>query len=283
MTAGATRPVGVEELRRAWRALQAGQFRAHHRPVAARPDTIHATLDQHWAPAETTLTVVGCVGQSGASTVALALATAAGDARVIECCPATASGLAAATTAELGTSPRGWTLGRRGRVSIARTTEVHLTATHLTAADLPLPDEPTTDPDLTVLDVGWDLGYVLATPGWLSDHLRRAGPVIVTTTATIPGLRRLETALTLLGPDRALVAVLGPTRRRWPRHLNAALGPHATARDNAGLLTVIPTDKHLATRGLDSTPLAPSLLRAAENLLHLTVAETGPAHEGTPA
>lgn len=286
-TGTADRPVGVDELRRAWHALQEGQFRGHHHPrEQRRTDASHP--DQDWAPVETTLPVVGCVGQSGASTLALALATAAGDARVIECAPATASGLVAAATAELGLSPHGWTLGRRGRVSIARTTPAHPTPAHSTAAhpalaDLPHPDDPGTGIDLTVLDIGSDLDHVLATPGWLRDHLLQPGPVIVTTTATIPGLRRLETTLTLLGPDRAVVAVLGPPRRRWPRHLTAALGPHATARDRVGLLTVIPTDKHLSTRGLDATPLPPSLLRAAESLLHLTVGSAGPTPERTPA
>ena len=275
-TTTTNRPVGVDELRRAWHALQEGQFRGRRQPIPQRRAAAASQPDRDWEPVETILPVVGCVGQCGASALALALATAAGGARVIECCTATASGLASAATAELGRSPNGWTLGRRGRVSIARTTGVQLGAD-----ELPTPDEPATTPALTVLDVGWELGHALATPGWLRDQLRHAETVIAATTATIPGLRRLETALSLLGPGRTVVAVLGPARRRWPRHLSAALGPQATAADQAGLLIAVAADKHLATRGLDSSALPASLLHAAENLLRHTGAG-GPDQKGQP-
>jgi len=95
------------------------------------------------------------------------------------------------------------------------------------------------------------------------------------------GSGKTMTALSLLGPERSVVAVLGPARRRWPRHLSAALGPQATARDRAGLLIAIAADKHLTTRGLDSSALPASLLHAAENLLRHTGAR-GPDQKGQP-
>ena len=209
--------------------------------------------------------MIGCLPQAGATTIALAIATSVGDARVVECCPATASGLIAASTAELGTSASGWALGRRDRVGIARTTGVHLAID-----ELPAPGVPAARTDLTVLDVGWDLGQVLRTPGWVRDQVTGAGDVVVVTTATVPGLRRLETALMLLDRASALVAVRGPDRRRWPGWLAAALGPGARAAQRTGRLLVVPHDKHLALAGIEPAPLPASLLRAAEDLRRRT-------------
>ncbi|MBK8460747.1 MAG: hypothetical protein IPL43_11675 [Micropruina sp.] len=269
MTATAARPVSVDELRRAWQAVQDGQFRGLHRVTGRRPPTTGSPPDgMAWAPAEPVVPVVGCVGRAGASTLALALATRAGDARVVECCTAAGSGLSTAVTAELGTSPTGWVLGRRDRVWVARTDRAVLGA-----GELAVPDDPVTAVTVTVVDVGWDLDQVLATPGWLADRVCRAQTVVAVTPATIPGVRRLETALTLLGPARVVVAVVGTTRRRWPRALTAALGPHAGACDRAGRLVAITTDRRLAVRGLDSAPLPASLLRAADTLLRLTAAD----------
>lgn len=123
------RPVSVDELARAWHAIQDGQFRRRpDRQQPPRPAPPGRTTGHRWTPTGTVLPVLGCVGQAGASTLAMAIATAAAPARVIECCSATATGLAAAATAELGTSERGWSLGRREQVWIARTTRAHLGA-----------------------------------------------------------------------------------------------------------------------------------------------------------
>ncbi|MEJ7742393.1 MAG: hypothetical protein WKF73_07505 [Nocardioidaceae bacterium] len=139
----------------------------------------------------------------------MAIATAAdGPARVIECSPITASGLAAASTAELGVHVSGWVQGTRDQVVLERTGMV-LVGVH----EVPEPSEPERDVHLTVLDVGWELGQVMATPSWLSEHLRAAPLVVLVTVATIPGLSRLEGALGLLGPGRAVVAVRVPRRK----------------------------------------------------------------------
>jgi len=262
-----TRPVGVDELRRAWRAVQVGQFRARpgHPTAPGSAGRCAAPQLTTWKPMEVVLPVVGCLPQAGTSSIALAIATVAGSARVIECCTATASGLAAAATAELGTTTTGWTIGRRGQVAIVR-----LTGVHLTLAELPTPDEPHLATGLAVLDVGWELGQVLATPSWVSQQVTNAARVVVVTTATVPGLRRLETALALLDRDRTVVAVLGPERRRWSHELAAAAGPAGQALERAGLLVSVPHSKRLALRGIDSSPLPSPLLRAAQTLLRHT-------------
>ena len=65
----------VAELREAWRAIEGGEFA--HGPRSAPTARSAATV---WTPAasERVVAVVGCAGGVGASTVALALATAAG-------------------------------------------------------------------------------------------------------------------------------------------------------------------------------------------------------------
>ena len=264
----ATRPVGVDELRRAWHALQDGQFRTRaprppQAPSARRPEVPASA----WKPTEPVLPVIGCVGQAGATTAAVALATVVGAARVLECCTATSSGLTAAPTAELGRSEHNWTVGRRERVWLARSSEVLLDP-----SETPLPDSPPTGTELTVLDVGWDLGQVLAGDSWLRDQVTAAPTVIAVTTPTIPGLRRLELALTMLTPARVVVALIGSHPRRWPRPVTASLGPLTATALKANLLVDLPSDKGLALRGLDSSPLPTSLLKAAENLLQQAAA-----------
>ena len=66
-----TRPVGVDELRRAWHALQEGQFRTRaprppQAPSARRPEVPASA----WKPTEPVLPVIGCVGKAGATTAA---------------------------------------------------------------------------------------------------------------------------------------------------------------------------------------------------------------------
>lgn len=250
-----TRPVGVDELLRAHRSLMAGDFRRH--PPRPRSHTV-------WNPAEPVLPVVGAAGGTGSSTLALALATAAGG-RVVECASLTASGLVAAPTAELGRHDSGWLQGTRGTVLIERP------AAFLDAlADLPAPTTPNDTPPLTVVDVAWELGQVLATPSWVADLLRHSPSVVVTATATIPGLRRLEAALSMLAHTISVAAVLGPRRKKWPRAVALSAGPLTTALISGGRLIEIPTDARLSARGLDSRTLPTSLLHAATDLLHLT-------------
>jgi hypothetical protein len=260
----ATRPaVSVAELQRAWHAVKSGQFR---RAVQAESLTapFRARTVPSWTPGgdERVLPVVRCAGAYGATTFALALATVAETvARVVECSSVTASGLAAASTAELGAHSSGWVQGSRGDVLLQRT-GVALASLHDVPS--PMPAEKST---LTVLDVGWELGQVLNTPSWLAAQLSQAAAVIVVTCATVPGLRHLEGALALLDGTSTVVAVVGPPRKRWPKPVQHTAGVLTRAADQAGRVVVIPWDPRLAVAGLDSTPLPATLLDAAAAVL----------------
>ncbi|KGN41033.1 hypothetical protein [Knoellia aerolata] len=250
-----SRPVGVDELRRAYWAVQAGTFRRGHRVRRPTPG---------WTPSAPVLAVVGACAGTGASTLALALATAAETARVVECASPTAAGLSAAATAELGRDPDGWVRGARDAVLIERPADV-LGGPH----EVPHP-RPSEHNGLMVVDVAWELGTVLAGHGWLTDLLEGPGPVVLTAPATVPGLRRLDAALGLLAHARPVVALLGPRRRALPRHIASALAALSRSHDLAGRVVEVPADTRLRTCGVDSTPLPQGLLRAATELLALT-------------
>jgi hypothetical protein len=260
----ATRAVGVDELRRAWCAVQEGQFlvpRPMDRGTVPRPTASAVADDRTWRPGESVLPVVGCLPQAGATSLALAIATHNSPARVIECSSPTASGLAGAATAELGTTSSGWIVGRRDQVHLARP------SAHPGAGELPLPDDAAAGTTLSVLDVGWELGQLLALRGWLSATVYAAPQVVLVAAATVPGLRRLENALTMLDPARPVVAVRGPDLRRWPRELTAAMGPATRNQHRTGRWVAVSHDNRLAIRGIDSTPLPPALVTAARDVL----------------
>jgi hypothetical protein len=261
----ATRPaVSVAELQRAWHAVKSGQFRRAVQGNTPITQSLREGIVPSWTPDrdEHVLPVVRCAGAYGATTFALALATAADtDARVVECSSATTSGLAAASTAELGAHPSGWVQGSRGDVLLQRADHA-LASVH----DIP-PPMPATKTTLTVLDVGWELGQVLNTASWVAAQLSQAAAVIVVTCATIPGLRHLEGALALLQGSPTVVAVVGPPRKRWPKPVQHSAGALTRAADHAGRLVVIPWDPRLAVAGLDSTPLPATLLDAAAAVL----------------
>ncbi len=291
MTAAPTHPatqpraaVSVQELKQAWQAVQAGQFRRHPseppatRAAGADPGHTSGTLGQAWEPSEAVLPVVGCAGSVGASTIALALATAAiGPTRVVECCTVTASGLAAASTAELGQHPTGWVQGTRDHVLLERGSDVFIGPD-----EVPIPADTPHPVTLTVLDVGWELGQLLASPSWLADRLLQARHVVAVTTATIPGMRRLEGALALLDGVPVVAAVLGPRRRKWPRGVEHGMGALTRRLDQEGCLHQIPLDRDLANRGLDSQALPPPVLTAAGHLLHAAT-EAGATTKGNPS
>jgi hypothetical protein len=262
-----TRPAAsVAELQRAWRALQAGQFRQTvHASSTSDPRSLAPTIPS-WTPTggEQVLPVVRCASAQGATTFALALATAAnGGARAVECSSATSSELAAGSTAELGVHPSGWAQGTRGDVLLQRASGM-LPGVH------EVPPPPAAEKiTLTVLDVGWELGHVLNTPSWVGTQVRQATAVVVVTRATVPGLRHLESGLALLGRSRPLVAVVGPPRKRWAKAVRHSAGALTRAADRAGQLVVVPWDRRLAVAGLDSTPLPPALLDAAAAVLTL--------------
>lgn len=280
-----SRPVSVEELKQAWAAVQAGQFRRNQLSAVATADPSSARRPQPpttWAPAtgERVVPVVGAAGSVGATTVALALALAAENAdrpaRVVECSPVTASGLAAASTAELGVHESGWRQGTRDNVLLERGGDV------LVGVDeVPTPTRPERPFALTVLDVAWELGQVLATPSWLGDSVRAVPAVVVVAPATVPGFRRLEVALDLLGVDRVVTAVVGPRRKKWPKGIEHGTGLHTRRLLSTDRLVEVPADRTLAVAGIDPNPLPAPMLTAAGRLLDRADRLT-PAPDTTP-
>ncbi|WGY04969.1 hypothetical protein QI633_27290 (plasmid) [Nocardioides sp. QY071] len=267
-TQTSSRPVGVDELKRAWQALNAGEFRTG--PGAGKgPRGRGTAAEDDWTPAdgEHTIAVIGSAGSVGASTVALATGlAAAAPVRVIECCSVTASGLAAASTAELGLHPTDWRQGKRDHVLLERASEV------LAGVDeVPLPTDAEHDTQLTILDIGWEAGQLLATYCWLAEAVRTADQVVLVTTATVPGMRRAGVVMDLLAghwqPEQITLAIRGPRRKKWPRGLEHAGGPAVRRALDADRCVEIPEDRELAVNGLDSRPVPAPLISAARQLL----------------
>jgi len=267
-TQTSSRPVGVDELKRAWQALNAGEFRTG--PGAGKgPRGRGTAAEDDWTPAdgEHTIAVIGSAGSVGASTVALATGlAAAAPVRVIECCSVTASGLAAASTAELGLHPTDWRQGKRDHVLLERASEV------LAGVDeVPLPTDAEHDTQLTILDIGWEAGQLLATDCWLAEAVRTADQVVLVTTATVPGMRRAGVVMDLLAghwqPEQITLAIRGPRRKKWPRGLEHAGGPAVRRALDADRGVEIPEDRDLAVNGLDSRPVPAPLISAARQLL----------------
>ncbi len=259
----------VVELQRAWRALKAGVF--------TDPPPVDASTNgapRVWVPeaAERVLPVVGATRGAGATVVALALATVAAPARVVECTGLVTAGLVAAPTAELGV--RGpWVRGSRMDVIVERLQDTWTDPTRV-----PFPSLLDRISRLTVLDVSWDPTLLIATPTWLTQMLIDAPTVVVVGTATVPGLRRLENAVGLLGAVRCVATVLGPPVRRWPRTL--ALGTHLKGLAAAGRLLEIPVVPRLQLAGIDADDLPASLLTAAQRVVAAT--ELDPQSKETP-
>lgn len=255
--------VAVDELALAYRAAVNGEFRNGHRQTtatataAARGSRPVASWEP--GPAEQVLLVAGSMGSAGTSTIALAVASSAGTARVVECCTVASSGLAAASSAELGVTADGWVQGSRGPVLIERRGD------RVPAVDLLPCPAPSTAP-VTVLDCSWDLDLLLASGGWLGELARTLPTVAVVTRPTIPGLRRLEAAIGLLGEPRVQAVVVG-VDRRWPRHAEQGMGV-ATRRLRAeGRLVGVPTDPKLAGDGVTPDALPAAVLAAGSDLL----------------
>jgi hypothetical protein len=248
--------MGLVELRRAYQAAAAGEFavprtsQAQNRPRQAA----------EWVPgaSEAVRVVLGAHAGAGASTVALAMASAAGQARVVECCTVAASGFAGAADAELGVTPAGWAQGSRGPVLIER----H--AGHLASPEvLPVP-EPTDKP-LTVVDASFDAAMLADSLGWLSD-LVRSQPAVVVARPTVPGLRRLECVLDVLGQQRCTPVLVG-VAKRWPRWLEQSAGPRVRDLHTANRIVTVPFDASLAQMGLTPDALPAPIVAAGRELI----------------
>lgn len=190
----------------------------------------------------------------------------------------TATGLAAYATAEMGDTDQGWLRGTRGAVVLEHNNKVIPAP-----GDLPHP-APDSEVDLTVVDVGWEAGAVYATRGWLSPAVFASPQLVVATTATVPGMRRLESALHLLSPNvQVVVPVLGPRLRRWPREVTHSMGERTRTLADDRALVEVPRDPRLAVGGLDDSPLPAGVLAAAGQILQqLTEPLDIPPTKGQP-
>lgn len=160
-TQAATRPVGVDELKRAWQAVNAGDFRTGHRVISKPRGRVTTDELEVWSRAtgEHTIAVLGAIGSAGASTVALAAGLAAvSPVRILECCSVSTSGLTAASTAELGLHADRWRQGKRDHVVLERASEILAAVDHV-----PVPTDAVHENQLTILDVGWEVGQLLGT------------------------------------------------------------------------------------------------------------------------
>lgn len=253
-------PVAIDELRAAYRAVQEGVFRTVTVPVAqAAPAKTSPEGQAVWEPSGRVLLVAGCMGSAGASTIALALATSAGDARVVECCTVASSGLCGATSAELGTV-NGWVSGRRDLVVIERRGD-----RIASLANMPIP-APSGKP-ITVLDSSFDIDVLAADDGWLGEVFRTAPLVVLVTRGTLPGLRRLDAAVELAGAERSVAVVIG-VGKRWPKALAQALTPALRRLRTADRLVSVPTASVLALGGLTPDPLPTAVMAAAADIVN---------------
>jgi hypothetical protein len=255
----ATRPMPIGELVNAWLALQRGDFR--HGQAASRPRSTAGTALHPWlpCPGEAPVLVVGCGGSVGASTLAFLLASAAQRGRVVECAPAISSGLAGASTAELGEAASGWTQGRRGDLLIQRRLD-HPAGPG--AVPPPLTGNPG---DLTVIDGWWPLRDLLAATGWLADLARTCPRIVLVAPGSIPGTRHLETDLRAAGAERCRAVLTGV--RQLPRPVEHSLGPLARSLRDSGRLHLLAHDSRLAMSGVSTEPLPRPLHRTARSLL----------------
>lgn len=271
--------VSVAELQRAWHAVKDGRFRPGsgelpiHRVHDHRPNAGEGARWAHGAPV---LPVLGCHGSSGATTVAVAVATALGQpVRVVEASPAGSSGLTGFATAELGETGSGWVRGHRDQLVLDR-----LLDGYASPDQIPVPDpDPQDGPSLHVLDAGWPMGALVRSAGWVCSAVLDSDRIVVVTTATVPGLRRLEGVLHELDPlpGRVAIAVRGQKRRRWPREVTSCVGPQTKSLLEEDLVEV-PHDPGLAVRGLDTAPLPGGLLSAATTIIQLLQLASSTTH-----
>lgn len=256
------RTVTVEELRRAWSALESGQFRGDAAPPA---------VAEHWEPNERVVSIVGLGGRVGATTVALAIAEAAAvPARIVEVGTPHLSGLAGAATAELGDDGAGWRHGTRDLVRVERATFPLL---HPASSPAPTP----TDCDVTVLDVGWELFQVLSTENWLCEAVENTEVVLVAP-LSVPGMRALEFALGQLTPKSVWVAVIGPGLRRWPRRVQLAAPAELSLISAEQRLVCVTPDRTLAAEGITSTPLPPAVITSCQPIASHLASRKGDSH-----
>lgn len=240
------------------------------RGVEAQPHPASAltAVAQGVPPTAATLLILGAHSGAGASSVAVAIAdalatrseTGASDGlvRLVDAAPQATSGLVCAADRELGVDPNGWRIGRRGVVEVHRPVGT-LSQPHQ------LPGLAAFDSGWLVVDAGWPIRELLASPNPLGSLLTSASVVLVCR-STVPGVRRAELALGVL-PGRPAVVAVGT--RRWPGQVQASFGPLLRAAYDGGRVALLPADRRLEVNGIDALPLPKAFTAAATRLLDL--------------
>lgn len=251
-------PVPIGEVLQAALALKRREFRQG--PVQRAATPAPASTSWQTEPGEATILVVGCSGSAGTSTVALLTAQSFARSRLVECAPGAASGLAGASTAELGEAEQGWIEGSRGELRIQRRRDQLVTPDEVPR---PLPSSPGA---ISVVDSGWGLRRLLAGGGWLAELARSCPRVVLVARATVPGLRQLEGDLALLEPERCWAVTTGLPARRRLRAVEHSMGPRTRHLRQTGRLIGLPHNAALALSGITTDPLPRSFHHAASLL-----------------
>lgn len=223
-----------------------------------------------WATADVPAPVVVVLpGHAGAGASAVALAVAEGLAQgqrvqLVDYAEPLRSGLAAASTIELGTDNAGWRRGRRGRLDVFRLGQ------HPSAGALPPLPEVADTARLAVVDAGWAVATeLLASPG----PLARGSMLLVVTRVTVPAMGQTEHVLAAVGGE-AVVAAVGPAQ--WPRAVQASCGPRLAELRLRGRVVRVPWDRRLATSGLTSDRLPKGVAAAGRSLAALLMPAAPP-------
>ena len=221
-------------------------------------------LVSRWPVTGPVVAVLAAHAGAGASTVAVAIAealAAGGTAtRLVEVADPARSGLAAATSAELGVDGSGWRHGRRGPLQVDRLAE-HVRG--LGEVLPPRPGEPGVS-ECVVLDLGWPAREVLAAGGWLAQLLDAARLMLVCR-PTVPAVRQAERLLTDPRSIRPVV-IAAPGRGRWPGAVTASCGPAMRAMREAGRVVTVPLNRRLEVDGVTADPLPRPIAAAGKAL-----------------
>lgn len=242
-----TATFSLAELRAAYTALHSGAFTTDPTP---RPETATAAaMAELPAAAEVVVGVVGVSGGVGTTTVALAIAEALGAGRLVELTAPHTSGLAAASSAELGLED-GWSIGSRDGLRLERRTDPDATI---------LPD---TSAGVTVLDLG----------AW-AEPLPAVSVLVVVAACSVPSVRRLNARLDTLEGVRVVPVITGVPGRVLPKPVGSVCGPRLRAAAAAeGRLLLVPECASLRVGGVTADPL-PRRLRSAVDVIKSCVEE----------
>jgi hypothetical protein len=237
-----TATFSLAELRAAYTALHAGAFTTDPTP---QPETATAAVAElPAAAADAVVSVVGVSGGVGTTTVALAIAEALGAGRLVELTAPHTSGLAAASSAELGTQ-HGWSIGTRDGLRLERRT----------------------DPDAAILP-----DTAAGVLGAWAEPLPAVSVLVVVAACSVPSVRRLNARLEVLHGLRVVPVITGVPGRALPKPVGSVCGARLRAAAADGRLLLVPECASLRVGGVAADPL-PRRLRSAVDVIKSCVEE----------